>query len=345
VKIRATAPAKLILTGEYAVLEGAPAVVAALDRRVKATVQEAERWSLTSDLESSPIDLEKDADGVLYLADGRRAVEVDSTRLLALVAEHFDAPPLDVRLESGALRITAEGAKLGLGSSAAVAVALHTATRRLLEARELVGRVDDAAMLTEALDLHRRLQAGKGSGVDVGASFTGGLLRFERGAGDTAAVHGLPWPRGLSLGVVWTGRAASTTGFLDRLQAARSARPGPVADALRRLHLGAGKAADAFEQADVTRILAEVDAYREALDGLGEAIGAEILSAPHRALADVARDSGAVYKPSGAGGGDVGVILAGSDRNLEAALDLARQRGFTPVFAALDRQGVLVTEA
>ncbi len=32
----ATAPGKLILTGEYAVLDGAPAVVVAMDRRVVA---------------------------------------------------------------------------------------------------------------------------------------------------------------------------------------------------------------------------------------------------------------------------------------------------------------------
>ena len=36
--MRATAPGKLILTGEYAVLEGAPAIVVAVDRRVVATV-------------------------------------------------------------------------------------------------------------------------------------------------------------------------------------------------------------------------------------------------------------------------------------------------------------------
>ena len=50
----ATAPAKLVFLGEYAVLEGAPALVAAVDRSVRVTVAPAEedRWSFTSDLPS-----------------------------------------------------------------------------------------------------------------------------------------------------------------------------------------------------------------------------------------------------------------------------------------------------
>ena len=49
-----------------------------------------------------------------------------------------------------------------------------------------------------------------------------------------------------------------------------------------------------------------------------------------------------MYKPSGAGGGDVGVLFARSERDLEAALRAARESGFPAIPVALDPEGVCV---
>ena len=48
--VTASAPGKLVLAGEYAVLAGAPAIVAAMDRRVVCRVAVAERghWQFLS---------------------------------------------------------------------------------------------------------------------------------------------------------------------------------------------------------------------------------------------------------------------------------------------------------
>ena len=38
-RIRASAPGKIVLSGEYAVLDGAPAICAAVDRRAAVTIE------------------------------------------------------------------------------------------------------------------------------------------------------------------------------------------------------------------------------------------------------------------------------------------------------------------
>ena len=91
--MKARAPGKLVLSGAYAVLEGAPAIVTAVDRYVTAD-------------------------------PARRAELVTPEVSVALGAEH--APWFD------ASELREDGEKLGLGSSAAIVVA-SLATRVLGE--------------------------------------------------------------------------------------------------------------------------------------------------------------------------------------------------------------------
>ena len=49
-RIIASAPGKIVVTGEYAVLVGAPALVAALDRRARCTMEDTDAggWTFTT---------------------------------------------------------------------------------------------------------------------------------------------------------------------------------------------------------------------------------------------------------------------------------------------------------
>jgi phosphomevalonate kinase len=137
VKVRA--PGKVLLTGGYAVLDGAPAIVAAVDRYA--------------------------------VADGEQVASSAAPEVRAAFGTE-PAPEVDVR----ALH-DESGRKLGLGSSAAAVVAAigwRAAARgedpRLPLVRARVFRAARAA--------HARVQAG-GSGVDIAASVHGGVLRYS----------------------------------------------------------------------------------------------------------------------------------------------------------------------
>jgi phosphomevalonate kinase len=141
------APGKVVVAGEYAVVDGAPAIVAAVGLGVAVdVVPGAERGIRTPD------------------GDAR-----------------FVAPALDAAgAPTGTFTFVASGgpdlpSKPGLGgSAAATVVAVHAA--RVLSG----GDASADAVRALATEVHHRVQ-GSGSGIDVAASAHGGVLRFVRG--------------------------------------------------------------------------------------------------------------------------------------------------------------------
>lgn len=139
------APGKVVLVGEYAVLDGAPAVVAAVDRGVRCAV--------------APSDL--------------LAIETpgDDSFVRAALA---GAPPAKYRFSDW--NPTRLRSKPGLGGSAAAVVAATLAASAAGGAPLAPGPLADRATA-----VHREVQ-GSGSGLDVAASAHGGVLRFQSGA-------------------------------------------------------------------------------------------------------------------------------------------------------------------
>ena len=137
--MKARAPGKVVLSGAYAVLHGAPAIVSAVSRYVT--------------------------------VDTSRPAELVTDEVRAALTAQERPPWFD------ASELRDEGRKLGLGSSAAILAASlfaleHDADPRAAEA-ELRQRVFE-----RALAAHRTAQGG-GSGVDVAASSFGGTLVYE----------------------------------------------------------------------------------------------------------------------------------------------------------------------
>jgi mevalonate kinase len=120
---RVSAPGKLFLVGEYAVLDGAPALLTAVDRRVTVTLTTADgpSWILRAPGLGSGV-FRLSADGsVPDTADTstREHLRVfDAVR--AECTARFGAPTVPLEIEIDSRDFSAAGYKLGLGSSAAV---------------------------------------------------------------------------------------------------------------------------------------------------------------------------------------------------------------------------------
>ena len=346
--VMASAPAKLVLLGEYAVLEGTTALVAAVNRRVEVELEQSERadWRFVSDLGDG-----READ-VHWNADGwNAAVTIDDDSWLQLPvrvsAAVLDAagvkpehlPACDVHLRSADLYMNG-GTKLGLGSSAAVVVALAAALRHGLR----VWRLDPTApdRLTayrEDLALHHDVQDGRGSGVDVAASFHGGIRTYDRHGGANTPIT---LPDGVALAVVWTGQPASTTAFLELVEATRTSRPGKYAARIEAIASAAAQGLDACRHNDAAAFLEAVHTHHVAMDELGKLCGLPIVSADHARIAALAADEGLAYKPSGAGGGDVGLLFGPSNEALGKTGQLVEQAGYGLLDLAIDPEGVTV---
>jgi len=305
--IHARAPGKLFLSGEYAVLLGAPAVACSVGRHVQASF-------LSGDTAEDP--------------------EAARWRLAAreiLLRHGLDPAPAALPLEIDSNALYSDGGiKLGFGSSAAVAVAV---TGLLLAALDQDRRSRTVDRLRIADELHKALQGQGGSGVDVAASLHGGVIAVE---GDR--VESLHWPRGLYCEVIFTGRDADTAHAIGRFN--KALRGGEGAH-FRALCAAAEAARQAWNRSPQA-ILAAVREYAAAWRELDRSAGLGVFSREHLRLESLARAADCVYKPSGAGGGDCGLAFSTDRKGLDALRESAQEAGFLPLAVDLGVEGLRV---
>jgi phosphomevalonate kinase len=312
----ASAPGKVVLSGEYAVLVGAPAVCMAIDRRAHVTIaaSDGEHHVVSRVGKSNEPCRFKSSDGIIeWIDDG------DDFALLEDVWETVGLAPtsnVSLRLDTREFSDVATGNKMGIGSSAALTVALTAAFGELNSGKQNSNTPEPA---TAAFDAHQKFQGGRGSGVDIATSVAGGLIEYVMNGRET---HQLTWPDDLACALIWTGAPASTTQKLDRL--ARS-KPRPSRAALVYSARRLGKA-----WRKGRAVLREFSVDHD--------IG--IFDAGHAELVVAARAAGLVYKPCGAGGGDVGIVLADSAAAVESFLGTALGGSGHVLDARLDVKGV-----
>jgi phosphomevalonate kinase len=217
--VRLTVPGNLLLLGEYAVLEeGGLGLAMAVDARVKLQVSPARSLSIEAVRPGNSISWTADRQGESPVLDC--AVEAVSRWLGAPCAAqvHLDSSDLFMK----------DGRKAGMGSSAAVSVALVCG---LLDAAGAGAAARGADACTLALQAHRRAQGGRGSGYDVMTSFHGGCGLFKGGADPRWEPYELPGsPRVL----LFAGPApVATAEAVGLYETWKGRNPGPAGDFLR----------------------------------------------------------------------------------------------------------------
>lgn len=277
-----TAPGKLVLLGEYAVLDGFPAIVAAVNRR--ASGQFVPGRSPESPLVDIAVRHAKDALGPNRSALPRGSVLVDTSA--------FFSP---------------NGTKMGIGSSAATAAVSVGAVLEMagLSVTDSMDLIFDVALAS-----HREAQGGLGSGADVAAAVYGGMLHYTRPkAGGPAAIRRLPPLAGVEMVVFATGTPSSTVDCLQGVAAFAAASPEahrlllpPIAEAVGRFEAG-------LFARDAAEIFAAIAAAHTGMELLGQAANVPIVTPVLAHAAVLASEVGGAAKPSGAGGGDVGIAF------------------------------------
>lgn len=210
-------PGKLILSGEHAVVQGAPALAMAvtLTASLQATPQEAPALTLQlPDRAPRSFGLDTLPD----LLENQRQVHR---------AHPAESPEPEVLLAAcAALVEPREGMHLhfssdiplgsGLGSSAAFILALL---------KNLAPGLSDAALYALALE-GENFQHGRSSGLDVATSLRGGLIHFCAGEATPLPLTSLP-----AFCLYDSGKAQSSTGAcVEKSRAVFRARPGLIAD-------------------------------------------------------------------------------------------------------------------
>lgn len=339
--IRASAPGKLVLLGDYAVLDGAPALVVAMDRRARVSVETCDGGGIevsAPDLGIAAASAHVDAAGRLQWADLGQAAQ------LGLVTQVWNALAAEGVALHGGLRIALDTSgffadtpagrrKLGLGSSAALTVALAAALVRA-GGQALAAT---PAWLARLVAWHGAWQGGRGSGVDIAASLVGGASAYRCRPAPSSQPVAWP-PAGAACLFVWSGETVSTAGHLAHLAAWRETS---AADYVARMGelCTLAESSSAALQGDAAGVVALVAAYAAALARLERASGLAIFSPAQHELAALAARAGAAFKPCGAGG-DFGVVVADGAVQLERVRRAMMAAGLRAEGLAVDPQGV-----
>jgi mevalonate kinase len=289
------ATGKVILLGEHAVVWGAPALVAGVERGLQATARPVAAQS---------------AGALRLLGRSHVADATGDDRVgrawAALLGPEGLAAGLEAEL-SGDLP-----AGVGLGFSAAAGVALARAVERCLGGDAADRAVERRAMAWEAV-FH-----GNPSGIDVAAALHGGLLRFSR----SEPLRRLDAPRPIELCIGLTGGASATHEMVARVAAVRQGDRARFDQALHRLSGLVLEAQQAIAQADGVALGARMTQAQ------GELARLNVSSAEIETLCEGARAAGALgAKLTGAGGGGAVIALLGFAATAERAAEGAGTLG------------------
>lgn len=350
------APGKMFWLGEYAVLDGAPAIVAAVNRFVHVQAQSVEPR------ENSPAK-ESDAIAQLDFSFGARnatarlvakgeLTPASQTPEFALVRAVL-ARAASLRADGRALRIIADSSalsgdtKLGLGSSGAVASALVAAV--------CGGATGKSELERLAMEAHADFQHGVGSGADVLASLHGGLSVVRNGQRERI-VNAHP-----EFVTIWTGNSADSRTMVRALRVWRASQPAAAgvlfsklaalaeagAELLAPAKLGANLPSEpaklgARPSAEIQRKWADIveEYYATELE-ISTASGVAIVTEQIAELHTIARMHQFACKPSGAGGGDVVVCFPEPGANRAAFEQAVAARGYDCIPLDLAFAGVL----
>ena len=351
-RIIASAPGKMVLAGEYAVLAGAPALALAVKPRAQVEIQTLDGPpsrlvsslfpGLTIDFNITPTGIETIGNPTL----ARRLPLVSA--ILAQIHARF----MKAGLKIPSIRMTLDtrefyreenqaGVKLGLGSSAALLVALSAACHRLLQG--LQGTSGRELTWPGVWTLHQSLPHQRGSGIDVASSYHGQAILFQKSQADPyPSVHFLELPARLHLRIIWTRRSTDTGSMLQQLTTWQQSDPEHAHVIMSQLGDAASRSAALASQDHAGSWLEAFRLYADALRTLSIASGVDIISREHQEISDVAKQVGLVYKPSGAGGGDIGFAATDDAALMGPFQHQIEAMGYHGMMAPVDSSGLQV---
>lgn len=277
--VTVSAPGKLLLFGEHAVVYGHPCLVTAIDSRVSVSVEK-------TDSEGVQVESPQSTDTRF----------VDAAIAKSLTAWNVTARGLRLRTASDFT------SSVGFGSSSAVTVAAIGALGEFFGKKIPLGEIFQLARQA-IVDVQ-----GGGSGFDVAAATWGGTLFYEKTMSKPEGIDGSSMP----LVIGYTGVKADTMTLVQEVAKKKDADSQKVNRIFSAI---AGLVTDAkakIQEGDWERVGRLMDFNQEYLRDLG------VSSEKLEALISAAKAAGAWgAKLSGAGGGDCMIAVVSAEIRLE----------------------------
>ncbi|KRL94020.1 phosphomevalonate kinase [Limosilactobacillus equigenerosi] len=322
----ATAPGKLYLAGEYAVVTpGHQAILMAVNRHVTATITPSRLGIATSAQYPTQHLLWQTTNQTVQAITISPAYQfiwqAITTTSEYLVDLGYQLQPFNLHLTS---QLTGSNQrKYGLGSSAAVTVAVIKAMLQAYQVKAPLMTIFKLAALA-----HLTTQ-GNGSLGDVAVAVYGGMINYQsfdrhwvqayRSTHSLATTINIEWPQlaiqplkmpnDWLLKVGWTASPAKTGPLVTKINQFATNNPEIYHGFLQASDDAVTKIATALQTQDWLVFKTNLQANAMLLNLLGTQAGVDITTETLQSLIDEATKLGGVAKTSGGGGGDCGVAI------------------------------------
>lgn len=342
-------PGKLIILGEYAVLEGGYCLVTATNRYANAIFRNSQDGYFAIQAPAIKIPMLKffiDESGrVKFIGKPIREV-IEKTSFFSAIFE-FSArklldrgikiPPLEIFLDTFDFFYTQNLIKLGLGSSAALTVALVSG---LLSANVInAEQITPEFLMQLAMDSHNNAQGVKGSGADIVTSIYGGTLKYQIKDKEINFKQ-IKFPDNLYYSCVWSGVPSSTKGFIEKFNKYKKDNPSDFKYAIDEMINISNEGIECFESGKIREFLTYYDCYFKELLNMNKMMNIPVISDTHNQIYKIAIQSGAYYKSSGAGGGDLGILFSDDPAVIMKANTELKENGFDVLDLKFSTEGV-----
>lgn len=345
--ITVKAPGKLMVAGEYAVLQQYQRlVVMAVNRYVYAELTDNE----TNILDLSDLGLENIAWG--QEEDGSVTIDTDDVRVefvrKALELSCTYVTEKEATLTPFRLKITSElddtsGVKYGLGSSAAVT----TAVVKSVLTKFLPEKPTEDEIFKLAAIAHIVVQ-GNGSAADVASATYGGWIEFSSPQAEWVLeeyknarklsrlvkrdwqylkVERLEVPDNLHICIGWTQKAANTKDYVKKIENMKHSKHIAFAEFMVQSSTAVQGVLHGMRENDLSIFNEGIQLNREVLQTLERIAGFCIETDELKTLCDLAEQYGGVAKPSGAGGGDCGIAFMPDETSAEKLKEAWKDAG------------------
>jgi mevalonate kinase len=311
----ASAPGTLMLLGEHAVLQDKPAIVLAIDKRIKIFLKTRVDTKIVVNSDLGKIEFE---------LDQIKNLQEQKSLGFVLAAIQYFKKLLIIKNQGFELNIESEFShECGLGSSAAVTVAMVAVLSKFINDKS---EANQEKLFETARHIIRDVQ-GVGSGADVAASVYGGVIVYQqRSPAIVKKIDQL-----LPLVVIYSGSKTPTPEVIKKVVALKNQYPELIASLYDAMEHAVTRAAVLIEN-QAWRALGEVMNIQQGImNALG--VGTPVLNQ----IVDALNSQPDIYgaKISGAGLGDCVIGLGDVQR-----ADAAEMRGLKKIPLAVSVQGV-----
>jgi mevalonate kinase len=316
----ASAPGKLMLFGEHAVIYGYPCIVTAVDIRVTVLVSQLPANLVSISTPELPEPFEIPVSGLVAANSLPAAVSfvgLAIRKFWELTGKRFgvEVKTSDEFVDSS-----------GLGSSSAVTVA----TIQALTA--LTGHdLSHDEIFRLSFDVVLAAQQGRGSGFDVAAAVYGRTLYFQNQGEIIEPIEGIDLP----LMTIYSGVKASTTQYVGHVASLYQQYKPHVERIFANISAIVDDARLALKSGDWQELGQLMNFNQGYLQALG------VSNEPLDVLVAFLRSNGAWgAKLSGAGGGDCVIATVSPDRQPDIAALIRQSSGYSIIPAGLNADGV-----